>query len=740
MPGLFSNSLIASIVLPLQAVAAVAAAEPSPPSSAKTPTLSFTLDVLPHLQKAGCASGNCHAKPEGQNNFKLSVFGYDPRLDYNEIVRDDRGRRIFLAAPEESLLIKKGSGAIPHEGGARLVKGSPAYDTLITWLRQGVPFQREGEPTLASVTLSPREQSYKKGAAQQLKVIAKYSNGEVRDITHMAEYLSQDKEMATVDEQGLITVGSTTGEGVIVARYMGMVDVARVTVPADKILPAAKYAALPVNNEIDRLVYARHQKLGLLPSGDCTDAEFLRRASLDVIGVLPPADLAKRFLADHSADKRAKLVDALLDHKNYADHWSIKWGDLIRPNPSRVGVKPVYLLDQWLRESFRQNKPYDQMVRELLTAQGSTHDYGPVAVFRDKREPADTSAFVSQIFLGVRMDCAKCHHHPNEKWTQDDYYQFAAFFGQMARKGQGISAPISGEPEYWWYGGKGEVQHPITDAVMVPKPPDGPEMPYVPGQDPRVRLVDWMSASNNPFFAKAIVNRIWSEFFGRGIVDPVDDFRASNPPTNEALIDWLAQDFITHGYDLKQLMRTILNSRAYQLSSQPNEYNLADTKNFSRSYKRRLSAEVLLDAVSDVTGVRDRFTGLPPNSRAVQTWNHKLESDFLDAFGRPNASQECPCERERKSSVVQALHLMNSNSLQTKLDSSDGKVLALAKSDLPEPKLVSELYLAAYNRLPNDTELRTALKFFTTPGSTRKTALEDLAWALINSAEFVFNH
>ena len=707
--------------------------------SAEAP-VSFIHDVMPHLMKAGCASGNCHAKPEGQNNFKLSVFGYDPKHDYNEIVRDDRGRRLFLAAPEESLLLKKATGDVPHEGGARIDRKSEAYLKLLTWIKQGVPFAIEGEPKLDTVSVEPREQSYKKGAAQKLKVTARYSNGTTRDVTNLTDYLSQDKEMAVVDEHGQVKVGAISGEGVIVVRYMGLVDVARITVPADKILPPELYAKLPVNNEIDRLVHERHQKLGILPSETCSDEEFLRRASIDLIGKLPTVEMAKKFLADSRADKRARLVDDLLEQPNYADHWAVKWGDLIRPNPSRVGVKPVYLLDTWLRDSFRQNKPYNTMVRELLTAQGSTHDYGPVAVFRDKREPVDASSFVSQIFLGVRLDCAKCHHHPSEKWTQEDYYQLAAFFGQMKRKGQGISAPISGEPEYWWYGGKGEVTHPITDAVMTPKPPDGPEMPYVEGQDPRVALTDWMAGSENPFFAKAIVNRIWSDFLGRGIVDPVDDIRVSNPPTNEALLDWLAQDFSSNGYDLKHLMRTIVNSRTYQLSSQPNEHNLADNKNFSRSLKRRMSAEVLLDAVCDVTGVRETFSGLPPNARAVQTWNHKLDSDFLDAFGRPNASQECPCERERKSSVVQALHLMNSNSLQTKLSSSSGRISALAKSDTPEPKLITEIYLAAYNRSPRAEELKTALRFFSTPGATRQTAIEDLAWALINSAEFVFNH
>jgi hypothetical protein len=547
--------------------------------------------------------------------------------------------------------------------------------------------------------------------------------------------------MAVVDERGLVTTGALSGEGVVVASYMGLVDVARITVPSEKKLPDSLYAALPVNNEIDRLVYARLKKLGIAPSGVCTDEEFLRRASLDAIGVLPPAEQARQFIASRDPKKRARLVDELLEHPGYADHWAVRWGDLVRPNPSRVGVKPVYLLDQWLREAFRQNMPYDKIVRALLTAQGSTHESGPVAIFRDKREPADTGAFVSQIFLGVRLDCARCHHHPSEKWTQEEYFQLAAFFGQMKRKGQGISAPISGEPEYWWYapGGAG-VQHPVTEVVMTPKPPDGPEMPYVEGQDPRAQLADWMSGSENPFFAKAIVNRIWGEFFGRGIVEPVDDFRASNPPTNEDLIEWLARDFIAHGYDLKHLMRTLMNSRVYQLSSLPNEHNLADSKNFSRSYRRRLTAEVLLDAVGDLTGVRDIFSGLPPGSRAAQTWNHKLDSDFLDAFGRPNASQECPCERDRKPSVVQALHLMNSNSLQTKLGSGKGIASKLAASPMSEPDVVKEIYLSAYNRLPAADELQTALRFFSTPGATRATAIQDLMWALVNSAEFVFNH
>lgn len=702
--------------------------------------LSFVNDVMPQLAKSGCSMGNCHAKPEGQNNFKLSVFGYDPASDYREIVEDNRGRRVFPANPEESLLLRKATGAVPHEGGARMDKNSEAYRVILDWMKAGMPFTPEADAKLTSVEMQPRERLYKKGEVLALKVTAKYSDGTTRDVTRLAEYLSQDKEMATVEEHGKVTAGTLSGEGVVVMRYMGMVDVARITVPADKILPPETYARLPASNEIDKLVYDRLQKLGIQPSGTCTDEEFLRRASLDVIGVLPPADLAKSFLASHEGNKREKLIDQLLEHPNYADHWAIKWGDLVRPNPSRVGVKPVLLIDRWLRDSFRQNKPYNQMVRELLTATGSTHETGPVALWRDKREPVDASGFISQIFLGVRLDCAKCHHHPSEKWTQEDYYQFAAFFARLQRKGQGISAPISGEPEYWWSGTKGTITHPITDAVMVPKPPDGPEMPYVDGQDPRQALSDWMSASSNPFFARAIVNRIWAEFFGRGVVDPVDDMRASNPPTNEPLLAWLTQDFIAHGYNLKQLMKTLMQSRVYQLSSKANESNLADTKNFSRSYKRRLSAEVLADAVNDVLGATDSFEGMPKGSRAVQTWNHKLDSDFLDAFGRPNASQECPCERDRKSSVVQALHLMNAQSFQDKLANETNRPVKLKDSKLTEPQVVREIYLAAYNRTPRAEEMQSALRYFSSPGVTRQTAIEDLVWSLVNSAEFVFNH
>ncbi|HEX4792345.1 MAG TPA: DUF1549 domain-containing protein [Humisphaera sp.] len=702
--------------------------------------ISFVNDVLPVLSKAGCNAGACHAKPEGQNGFKLSVFAFDPKSDYRSIVKDERGRRVFPAAPRESLLLLKPTHAIEHGGGERFKVDSDLYRLIERWIEQGMPYRQPGDSDLVSISVSPGEQRYQKKSATALSVTARYADGSSRDVTNLAEFASNDKEIAKVSEDGRVMVGDLSGEGVVIARFMGQVAVSRITVPADRMLADDLYAQLPVNNFIDPLVYARLAKLGLAPSKTCSDSEFIRRASLDAIGMLPAADRVRAFLEDRSTNKREQLIDELLANPAYADYWTTKWGDLLRPNTQRVGVKPVYLLDQWLRESFRENKPYDQFAREILTAQGSTHQYGPVAVFRDRREPADVVTLVSQVFLGVRMECARCHHHPNEKWSQNDFYELAAVFGEVHRKGQGISAPISGEAEFIWFAPGGDVRHPLSGEVMPAKAPDGPVFDASNKQDPRAAFAGWLVRADNPFFARAAVNRVWGELMGRGIVDPVDDLRASNPPTNEALLDALAKDFVSHGYDFKHLIRTILCSHIYQLSSEPNEYNMADTRNFSRSYRRRLSAEVMLDAICDLTLVPETFDGLPPGSRAVQTWNNKLDSNFLDAFSRPNSSADPPCERDRGTSIVQALHLMNSPKLTGKISDARGRATALAKSDLSPEQIVRQLYLTAYARNPDVEELRIATGAFTESGATRQSATEDVMWALMNSAEFVFNH
>jgi len=702
--------------------------------------VSFVGDLLPLLSKAGCNGGGCHAKPEGQNGFKLSVFAYDPQADYRAIVKGDRGRRVFPAAPEESLLLKKATGAVEHGGGSRFAAGSHTHQQIVAWISQGMPYSQPTDSPLVALDIYPKQRRYKPAAVQPLVVTARYADGTVRDVTSLAGYTSSEPPTARVDDAGNITVGSTSGEAVVTAQFMGEVAVTRVTVPTEQRLPESLYASLPANNFIDRAVYARLKDLGLSPSELCSDSEFIRRASLDAVGMLPTPDEVRAFLADPRPDKRARLVDELLARPAYADYWATKWGDLLRPNTQRVGVKPVYLLDQWIRQSLRENKPYDQFVREILTASGSTHENGPLVLFRDRRLPEDLATYVGQIFLGVRMECAKCHHHPSEKWSQGDFYQLAAFFGSLKRKGQGISAPISGLPEHIWFAPGGEVKHPVSGEVLPPKPPDGLQPRIDPNQDPRNALVGWMTRHDNPFFARAIVNRIWGELMGRGIVHPVDDFRASNPPSNERLLDALAEDFVEHGYDLKHLIGTILKSRTYQLSSLPNETNVADVRNYSRSQRRRLPAEVMLDAVSDLTGIPDSFDGLPAGSRAVRAWNNKLDSDFLDAFGRPDSSADCPCERDRGTNVVQALHLMHSQRLQEKIADKQGRAAKLAATDLPPEKIVEELYLAAYARLPDAQERQIAVGAFAEPGATRQTATEDVMWALINSAEFVFNH
>ncbi len=712
--------------------------------AAEPATISFQNDVLPVMTRAGCMVGACHAKADGQNGFRLTIYSFDPDSDYREIVYDARGRRISPASPDHSLILLKATNSIPHEGEKRFDKDSDAYKTIRQWIAEGAPRHIANEPSPTGIEITPKKLTLKKKTSERLKITVSYTDGSTRDVTHLCHFTSNDPAFAAVDDDGNVTVGDVSGENSIIVRYVDQVAATRVVVPPDQLLPAETYTALPKNNPIDELAYARFQELGIRPSDPCTDGEFIRRATLDVLGRMPSAEETRAFLADASADKRKRLIDRLLSPEarfDYGDFWATKWSDLLRPNTQRVGVKPVYLFDQWIRENFRSNTPWNQLITELLTASGSSHEYGPVAILRDKREPAEMAEFVSQLFLGVRLNCAQCHHHPSEKWSQDDYYSMAAFFGSMQRKGQGISAPISGEPEYWWFEPGGKVTHPVTEAVMTPKAPDTPAFTDLDSKiDPRRVFVDWLTKEENPFFAKALVNRIWAELFGVGIVDPVDDFRDSNPPSNGPLLDWLAQDFVKNGFDQKKTIRTILESRLYQESSVANETNVGDGRNFSRRYRSRLPAEVLLDAISQITGQAERLSGLPADARAMQQWNHLLPSDFLDAFGRPDSSAAPPCQREGGGSVVQALHLMNSNTLQRKLSGKSVWVEELMKKTAPEA--VEEVYLRLYSRTPTAGEKEIATKYLVPQGAgpVPRVTLEDLIWSLINTPEFVLNH
>ncbi|MCI0460683.1 MAG: DUF1549 and DUF1553 domain-containing protein [Gemmataceae bacterium] len=699
--------------------------------------VTFEKDVLPILARAGCNAGACHGKSRGQNGFQLSLLGFDPDFDFRAITQEARGRRVFPASPEHSLLLLKGSGRTAHGGGRRLIPGDGHYETLSRWLASGTPRTPSDEPALERITVEPAERILTPRAGQQLLITGHYSDGSKRDVTHLATFQSNESVIASVNPDGLVKAGPLPGEAALMARFMEKFAVCNVSIPLPSPAPAELYAKLPRNNFIDGLVWDKLQKLGITPSPPCDDSTFHRRAYLDVIGRLPTPAETRAFLADRAADKRVKLIDQLLDQPEYADFWANKWADLLRPNPYRVGIKAVFNLDGWLRDAFRRNKPYDQFARELLTAQGSTFRNGAVTIFRDRREPDEITTAVSQLFLGIRLDCAKCHHHPFEVWGQDDFYSFAAYFARVGRKGTGLSPPISGGEEVIFTATSGQVKHPVSGRVMTARPLFGTAPPISPDSDPRRALADWI-VKDNPYFAKVQVNRVWADVMGRGLVDPVDDLRATNPPSNGPLLDALAEHFRNNGYDFKKLLRVILTSHVYGLGSLPNERNVGDLRNYSRHYRQRLRAEVLLDAVSDITGLPETFAAMPPGSRAMELWTVRSQSVFLDSFGRPDPNQDPPCERTTDTTVVQALHLMNSPNLHAKVTSDKGRPAQLAASKRTPAEIVEELYLFAYCRLPTAEERRTCLGVFAQAGVTRRRATEDILWALLNTPEFVF--
>ncbi|HKI20293.1 MAG TPA: DUF1549 and DUF1553 domain-containing protein [Isosphaeraceae bacterium] len=691
------------------------------------------------MTSAGCNAGACHGKASGQNGFKLSLLGFDPEFDHIALTREAGGRRVLRAIPEQSLLLQKATAEMPHGGGRRIDPAGPFYETLRRWIVAGLPRTSNDAPKLERVTVKPGERTLRQNESFGLRVIARFTDGSTQDVTHLAAFGSSESTLVAVDANGRVEAGRFAGEATVSARYEGMFANCDVSIPLPGELPADLYDSVPRSNFIDDHVWTKLKKLGLSPSGRVGDATFLRRAHLDVIGRLPKPDEARAFLADSSLDKRARIVDRLLDRPEYADHWANKWMDLLRPNPYRVGIKAVFNLDAWIRAAFRRNLPYDQFVREIVTARGSTFEEGPSTIFRDRREPIEIAPVISQLFLGIRLECAKCHHHPFESWGQGQFYEFAAYFARVGRKGAGLSPPISGGEEIVFTAKSGSVTHPLTGKVLTPKPlfgsapvDDDPEV------DPRQALARWMTSSDNPYFAKVMANRVWADLMGRGIVDPVDDIRATNPPSNGPLLDALSADFRAHGYDIKHLIRTIMASSVYGISSEPNDRNIADTRNFSRYYRQRLRAEVLLDAISDVTDVPDSFDAAPPRSRASTIWTNRVPSLFLDTFGRPDPNQDPPCERTSDTAVVQALHLMNSLGVHKKLSADDGRVAGLAKGDKAPHAIVEELYLLTYSRLPIQEERSVGEALFRDPKSDRRGAVEDLLWALLNSAEFVF--
>jgi hypothetical protein len=520
------------------------------------------------------------------------------------------------------------------------------------------------------------------------------------------------------------------------ARYMGRIATWSTAIVKERKIPASEYESLPRGNWIDDLVYQKLQSLDVLPSGSASDTTFLRRLYLDAIGRLPTPLEVEQYLNDSADRKRERWIDRVLDEPEYADYWANKWADLLRPNPYRVGIKATYSLDSWLRRAFRGNMPHDKMVRELLTAQGSTFRNGATTFFRDRREPEEITSVVSQLFLGVRLECAKCHQHPFEVYGQSDFYGLAAFFSKIGHKGVGLSPPISGGEEIFFVKSKGEVKHPLTQKVLPPKELLGESHELPEDSDPRESLADWLLSEDNPYFAKAAVNRLWAEVMGVGIVDPVDDFRATNPPSNIALLDRLAKHFHEVGFDNKKMLKTIFSSHVYGLSSLPNETNALDHRNFARHYRRRMRAEVLADALSDATGVPTNFPGVPYGTRAVQLWTFRIESELLDAFSRPDANQDPPCERITETTMSQSLHLMNSNQMQSRITSDEGNCAKWAAESVPEV-ILRKVYLQLYSRLPTDDERSDLLRELDSRKDKRKW-IEDVVWSMINSPEFLF--
>jgi hypothetical protein len=702
--------------------------------SAEALPVNFANDIVPVLSKAGCNAGSCHGKQSGQNGFKLSVFGFDPAFDYNALVSEARGRRIFPVDAEQSLLLLKAANRVPHGGGQKFPAGSTEYNRILRWIQQGTPRGGPDDPRVVEIRITPTERVLTEKSQQQVIVTAILSDGTVRDVTDESRFDTNDNVVADVDKHGLIQTTKVAGEAAIMTRYLEFVATCRVTVPFSSADNAAQLqAAWTSPHFVDQHVAAKWEKLNLLPSARCDDATFLRRASLDVIGKLPTSEDAREFLKSKAPNKRTTLIDSLLERREYADHFALQWADLLRVNQEALGSKSAYVFDAWLRQAFRDNMPYDQFVRELITVQGGSNHNSATNFYKAFPKPNDLTIAVSQVFLGVRLECARCHHHPYEHWGQDDFFGMAAFFPRLKQK-----KAVDGE-QVLFITDRGDVKHPKTNAVVAPQTLLGEPLDVPVTEDRRLQLAEWMTSPDNSFVARTMANRVWAHFMGRGLVEPIDDMRATNPATNELLLDALATEFVEHEFNIKQLIRSIMTSDVYQLSSLPNKTNVRDTRNYSRTYRKRLSAEVLLDAVCDVTGEPSEFVGVPHGTRAVQLWNNRLPSAFLDVFGRPQRKSVCECERLSETSLGQVLHLMNAPVVNDKISSPTSYAAKLSKSDLSPEQIITELYLTALGRYPTRQELSATVPVYSAPQSNRRSATEDVLWALINTAEFVLN-
>jgi Protein of unknown function (DUF1549)/Protein of unknown function (DUF1553) len=705
-------------------------------ADATSPTreLHFANDVVPIFSRFGCNASGCHGKSEGQNGFKLSVFGFDPPADFAALTQESRGRRVLPTIPEQSLLLLKISGGVPHGGGVRIPRGTDEYRLLRNWIAQGMPVGREDAPRVTSIRVEPTERVMAFRTTQPLQVTAIYSDGHEVDVTRHARFQSNREAIATVDENGVVTTQSVAGDVAVMAAYLDSNAVFTALVPRDGAYTPG--SGPPPINDIDRLVDAKLNKLHIVASPVCDDATYLRRVFLDGIGKLPTPAEVRAFLGDTRVDKRSQLIDELFRRPEFADYWALKWSDWLRVDRQVLGHKGAYAYYHWIRDSLAANKPFDQFARELITADGLLVEQPAGNFFKVAKDPGDASAMLSQALLGVRIECAKCHHHPFDRWSQDDYFGMQAFFTPLSFKptprGEMLLATKTTDV----------TKHPRS-GVSIHAHALGTPMPEAnPDGDRRRVLADWLTAPANPFFARNVANRTWAHFTGRGVVEPVDDVRSTNPPTNPELLDALSGKLVASKFDLRELIRFIVASRTYQASTSVNETNENDEQNYSRALLRRLDAEVLLDAICDATGVPEKFDGAPAGTRAVQLWDSQVTNYFLTTTGRPTRTTVCECERISSPTVAQVLHGLNSPNLEGKLRHEAGRIAQLVR-DFPadDRRIVDEIYLSFFSRPPGDEELTAALKHFANAGPTgERSAAEDLAWSLLNTLEFAFNH
>ena len=699
------------------------------------PEIRFVRDIEPVLSKVGCNAGTCHGSAKGKNGFKLSLRGYDPDFDYQVLINDISGRRFNRVNVDESLMLLKPLAEVPHEGRQAIKPGSREHQLLRGWIAEGAKTETLTAGRAQKLEVLPADiEMDLPGRVQQVLVIASYADGTTRDVTRDAVFSCNNSEVAEVKD-GLVK-SLRRGEAAVLIRYEGLYATKLVTIMGDR--TGYKWADVAEQNYIDTNVNAKLKRMKTLPSELCTDAEFMRRLMLDLTGQPPRSERVRAFVADPAPSKvkREKLIDELLGSDDYVDFWSNRFADLLQCNGEALGAKGVWVYRGWIKKQIADNTPYDQLVRSILLAEGSTYQNPAANYFRVLKEPGKITEDVSQTFLGTRFNCNKCHDHPFERWTQNQYYEFGAHFARIATKKGSLPGE---EVVYRSYKG-GEVKHLKTDMVASAKVPFGTEREIGPDDDRREPFVEWMTSKENPLFAKSMANRVWSYFFGRGIIDPVDDIRASNPASNPALLDALTQDFVKGGFDLRKLMRTIVQSRTYQLSVASNKWNEDDTMNFSHARARRLSAEQLLDAVAIATGSRPKFSGMPEGTRAVQMPDGTVAgNDFLALFGRPKRQSACECERSSGMTLSHALNMINGATLGDAITAPGNRIAKLVETEKDDAKVIEEIYFSCLNRPPTAAEIAAVELSKTTSSVNRLEIAQDLTWALINSPAFIFN-